>query len=331
MEILRRLRLAFLALFIVLTSGILGYAIIEKWSFLDAFYMTIITISTVGFTEIAPLSQAGKILTIFLIVGGVGTGGYTLGTAVEFMIEGHLTGIVERRRIGKILEKLKDHYIICGFGRVGQQIAKEFKSTNNSFVVIDNNPEAIEKCREKKYLYIEGDAADDEVLKSARIKEAKGLITAADSDADNVYITLSAKGLCPNLFVVARSNLEGSEEKLKKAGADRVISPYSIGGRRMAYLIMKPLISDYLDIVTKAENIEFRLEEVAIGKDSPIKNTTIKEANIHDEAGVLILAIEKKEGKLLTNPRATETIHEDDKLVIIGTYEQLEKFYLMIK
>lgn len=330
MEILRKLKLALLALLIVLTSGILGYTVIEKWSPLDAFYMTIITISTVGFTEIAPLSQGGKIFTIFLILGGVGTVGYTIGTAVEFMVEGHLSGLVERRRIGKVLEKLKSHYIICGFGRVGQQIAKEFKITNSPFIIIDNNPEAIERCRENEYLYIEGDAANDDVLKKANIKEARGLITAVDSDADNVYVTLSAKGLRPDLFVVARANLDGSDEKLKKAGADRVISPYSIGGRRMAHLMMKPLVSDYLDIITKAENIEFRLEEAVIEKTSSIKNKTIKEADIHDKSGVLVLAI-KKDDSLLTNPQTTEIINEGDKLVAIGTSDQLEIFYSMIK
>ncbi len=324
MSIIRRLSWAIFLLLFILTMGTLGYILIEKWSPLDALYMTVITISTVGFREIAPLSPVGKVFTICLIIGGIGTVIYTLGIIVEFLAEGHLTGLMERRKMRKQIEELRNHYILCGYGRVGRQVAKEFLKARVPFVVIENNPDTILKCREEGLLCLEGDASDDQILKAADVERAKGLVAVVDNDADNVFVTLSARVLNPGIFIVARAELEESEEKLKKAGADRVISPTAIGGRRMAALLLKPLVCDYLDVVAHGEKIEYQLEELGVKENSPIANVTIRETGIREKTGALILAIKKASGEFNTNPSASTVIEAGDKLVVMGTKDQLE-------
>jgi len=326
----RKLYLAISLVILILISGIAGYRLIEGWSFFDAFYMTIITVSTVGYKEVAPLSLGGKIFTLILIVGGVGTVVYALGIMVEFLVEGHFTGILGRRRMRKQIEKLKNHYIICGFGRVGEQISKELESASVPFVIIDNNAERISKCEQENLLNIEGDASEDQILEAAGLKKAKGLIAVVDNDADNVMVTLSAKGLNPEIFVVARAEYEESERKLKKAGANRVVSPSTIGGRRMAALLLKPLVCDYLDVVAHGENILFQLEETEIKQDAKIANMSIKNAGVRDKTGVLIMAVKKGDGKIITNPPPSVVLEAKDRLVVMGTKEQLEKWQSII-
>ena len=326
----RRLSLAIFFVVVILLSGTLGYRLIEGWSLLDALYMTIITISTVGFGEVAPLSVAGKIFTLLLILGGAGTIIFAFGTLVEFLVEGHLTGLLGRRRMEKRIERLGDHYIVCGFGRVGEQIAKELVQANVPFVIIDSNPDKMLRCEQEGYPYIIGDAAEDEILEAAGVKRAKGLIAVVDDDADNIFITLSAKGVNPQIFVVARAEQAGSEPKLKKAGADRVVSPIAIGGRRMAALVLRPLVCDYLDVMAHGEDIEFQLEESALSGDSDIAGMSIKEAAVRDKTGVFILAIKKGDGRILANPSSSEELKVGDKLVIMGTKDQLKKWNALI-
>lgn len=321
---LQRLRYAILGITCILVLGTAGYHFIEGWSFLDGFYMTLITISTVGFREVAPLTPLGKFFTAAIILAGISTAAYTLATVIEFMVEGHFSGLVGRRTMEKKVLQLENHYIICGYGRVGRQIAKELKSSNVPLVIIDHNPDSLEVCRKDSQLYIEGNAANDDVLKKAKIDEARGLVAASDSDPDNVFITLSARGLSSKLLIVARASQEGSFEKLRKAGANRVISPYLIAGRRMASLLLRPLVTDYLDIVTYAENLEFTLEEVEINSRSAISNLSIKDSNIRDKAGALVLAIRKKSGDIVANPSVDTLIEPGDKLVVMGTANQLK-------
>lgn len=323
-EAFRRLRYAVAALVTILIVGTLGYRYIQGFSFLDSLYMTLITISTVGFKEVSPLSPAGKIFTMFIILSGIGTAAYTLAAAIEFMVEGHFFGLMGRRTMERKISELESHYIICGYGRVGQQIAKELKSADIPFLVIDHNHEALELCKADGHLYIEGSAAEDEVLKKARIEKAKGLVAASDSDPDNVFITLAARGLNPKLLIVARASLESSFEKLRKAGADKAISPYLIAGRRMSSLLLRPLVTDYLDIVTHAENLEFRLEEVEIKRDSSVAGLSIKDSSLRDKAGVLVLAMKKGEGEIMANPSVDTVLREGDHLVVMGTSDQLE-------
>lgn len=315
---------------VVILGGTAGYMLIEGWPFLDAIYMTVLTIATVGFREVRQLSVGGRIFTMFLIFAGVGAGGYAVGSLIEVMLEGYFGDIIGGRRMKRRIAELKAHYIICGFGRVGQQVAREFKRVRAPFVVLDSNPEVKERLDMEQALYIQGDASDEEVLKEAGIEKAKGLVTAVDSDADNVYVTLTARVLRPDLFIIARANLEGSEEKLKRAGADRVISPYSIGGRRMASLLLKPVVSDFMDTVVRGGELEFQLEEVDVSETSPLTGLTVKEANIRGECGALVLSIRRKSGVFETEVGPGTRIQAGDKLVVIGTKGQLEKLERMV-
>lgn len=322
-----RLRDAILLLLGIVAVGITGYIVIEDYSFIEALFMTIITISTVGYREVKPLSTAGEIFTIFLIVGGIGGAFYTGTRVVEFIVEGHFSGYMRRRRMKTLIGRLKGHYIICGFGRVGHQVAQELVRAKTEFVVIDTNQEALHRCDECGFHVIEGNATADETLIAAGIKEAGGLVVASDSDSDNVLITLTAKSLNPELLVIARASSDKIADKLKKAGANRVISPYSMAGRRMASIILRPLVTDYLDMALHAQDIEFKLEEVELGSKSWLAGKSLQDAKIREHYGVLILAIHNKESDIVkTNPKASTVLNIGDKLVIIGTSEQLDNF-----
>lgn len=309
-----------------ITFGVAGLMIIEGWPFLDALYMTIITMSTVGYREVHPLSSAGMLFIIVLIIMGVGSFLYIITSLSEYVVAGHLFGALGRRKMKKAIESLIGHYIICGFGRVGQQVAAELKREGVPFVVVDNNSESIKACVAAGYLYIQGDASNDEVLKDAGIERVKGLVTATDSDADNVYVTLSAKNLKEDIFVVARANTEGSEQKLVKAGADRVISPYGLGGRRLASLLLRPTVVEFLDVVMHSTEIELIMEEVIVHKKSPFVGAPMSHARSRCMTGANILAIKKKnEKKMIANPSPDIVVEAGDRLVVFGTREQLKE------
>jgi len=309
-------------LLLVIIVGVIGYMTIEQWSFLDALYMTVITISTVGYAEVHELSVAGRIFSILLIVGGVGVMLYTLTVLVQYFIEGRFRSILGRRRMKEKIAKLKGHLILCGYGRVGQEVARVFESEGTSFVVIDLDQEAINKATDDGYLCLTGNATSDEVLNEAGIQRARGLVAALGGDADNLYITLSAKGMRPDLFVVARASAEASEAKLKRAGADRTILPYRIGGRRMAMLALRPLVVDFVDTTMFSQGREFVLENIVVGPGSPMVGVTVKEG-LECCGAIAILAVKKKDGRLLTNPSNDTQLELGDELVVIGTREQL--------
>jgi voltage-gated potassium channel len=315
-----------LLFFAVITAGVVGFMALEGWGLLDALFMTVVTVSTVGYSEVHPLSSGGMVFAIVLIFFGVGTFLYAIMSIAEFIVSGAWTGTLGRRRMKKTIDAMKNHYILCGFGRVGQQVAVEFVREHVPFVVVDNNAEVLGACIASGCLFIEGDASNDEVLKEAGIQRAKGLITATDSDADNVYITLSAKGLNSGLFVVARANLEKSEYKLLKAGADRVLSPYSLGGRRLASLLLRPTVIDFLDVVMHSEDMELFMEEVSVGEKSSFVGSTMMDINKSYTAGANILALKKKgEKKMLATPGPEIVIGEGDMFVALGTRAQLKE------
>lgn len=320
-----RLLRAFTLLFLIIALGVFGYHFIEKLSFIDAFYMTLITISTVGFQEVKELTEAGRIFTMLLIVTGIGVLFYTVSAAVEFMLEGYLGGVLEERRKRKNLAKLKEHYIICGFGRVGRQVALELSQRQTSFVIVERDTKRVQEAANEGFLCLEGEAADEEVLSEAQIFKAKGLVAAVDTDADNVFVTLTARQLNSNLLIIARANTEESESRLRKAGADQVISPTVIGGRRIANLLLKPLVCDYLDELTLGEGGEFELDEVEVSHRSSLANLSIKEAGLKEKTGALILAIRKTEGNFLTNPDPHVSLDAGDRIILLGTPEQLKK------
>lgn len=318
----RRVLWGVCALIAIIAIGVIGYTAIEGWAFLDSLYMTIITITTVGYTEVHPLTTGGRIFSIFLIVGGVSGALYALTGMVQYIVEGNIGATWERRRMKNKIAQLKGHFILCGFGRVGEEIARTFKAEEAPFVIIDNRPECIARIEEAGYLHLQGDATKDEVLKEAGIERARGLVAAVGSDTDNTYITLSARGLCPNLFIEARASSEETRTKLERAGADRIVLPHGIGGRRMAMLALRPAVVDFIDTVTYSRGRAMQLENVDVSRNSRLVGLSIKAAR--SKTGIAALAMRKKNDKLLLNPSDEETIEDGDQLIVIGTKKQLQ-------
>jgi voltage-gated potassium channel len=321
---LRRIRGALIALVAITVAGVLGYMVFEGWSFTDALYMTVITITTVGYREVRTLDTTGQLWTMALLVTGVGTLFYVAVSSVELVVEGTIRGYFGRRRMEAAINKLNGHYILCGYGRVGRQVASEFAHDGVPFVILEQDPATVEECVEEGYLVFLGEASDDDVLEEAGVRRARGLIAAVNSDADNVFVVLSARKLNPKLHIVARASSDESAAKLEIAGADRTISPYAVGGRRLAALATQTLVVDFLDIVTRGEEgIEFRLEEFMVPEKSPIANRSIGELRIGERTGAIILATRNQEGKFDTTPSATDRISAGDTLIILGTREQI--------
>ena len=327
----RRLLPAVIFLAIIVVVGVLGYTYIEKWTLLDSVYMLVITLFTVGFKEVSPLSSAGKIFTIFIIVGGVGSAIYAAGQVMEIIIEGEMTGYRKRRNMEKKIKEMKDHYIICGFGRVGHQVAQVFETSRVPFVVIDQKEGTFDELEAKGIPVIIGDATDDSTLMAAGIHSAKGLVACSDSDVANVYVTLSARQLNSSLNIVARASLKDTEKKLMMAGANRVISPYFISGVRMAAMATRPVATDFLDLVTHGGLVDFSLFQITIPSGSPLNRKSIAEADIRSTSGALVLAIRKSDGSFDLHPTETSRIDANDVLVVLGTQEQFDLLQKMIQ
>jgi voltage-gated potassium channel len=267
-----------------------------------------------------------------LLITGVGTLFYAAVSSVELVVEGTIRGYFGRRRMESAIGKLSEHYILCGYGRVGRQVAAEFASDGVPFVIIEQDPETETECVEEGYLVLLGEASDDDVLVEAGVRRAKGLVAAVDSDADNVFVVLSARKLNPKLHIVARASSDESAAKLEMAGADRTLSPYAVGGRRLASLATQPLIVDFLDIVTRGEKgLEFRLEEFDVPEDSFISDRTIGELRIGERTGAMILATRTKEGTFDTTPSANDLLRAGDTLIVLGTREQITHLEHLIR
>jgi voltage-gated potassium channel len=320
-ELRKRIMLSFGLIFFVISSGTIGYMLIEGWGFLDALYMTIITITTVGFKEIHELSQKGQIFTIILIISGVGTVLYALSNGAKFVLEGELQEVFGRQRLEKRLKDLKDHYIICGYGRMGKIIARELRHEKLLFVVIEKNGTILDEKDDT--LVLQGDATKDELLKRAGIERAKCLISVLPTDAENLYVVLSARGLNPSLLIVARAGEEGSGRKLLRAGADRVVSPYYIGGLRIAQTVLKPAVVDFIEFATKSGNIDLQIEEITIQEGSHLENQTLDECGIGRDLGVIIVAIKQKSGEMKFNPTFKTAIQSGDTLIAVGETSKL--------
>ena len=321
---IRQLRIAISLVLGVLTLGIVGYMLFEHFSFIDALFTTVDIMSTVGITA-HPLSDQGRLFTIVLVILGVGSLFYTFGVIMEFMIEGHLSQAIGRRIMDRKIARLRNHCVICGFGRVGSRIAGEFAEAHKSFVVIDENEATFQRCIQKGYLALQGNAASDDVLREAGIQYAQTVLVATDQDANNIYITLSARNLNPNLLIVARANHDESVEKLKRAGADRVLSPYAIGGHRMANLALQPNVVDFFDTLINAGNPDLAVQEVTLPSHSPLIGKTIVDAQNTFTDGTMILAIKKPSG-LVIGSRLETRIESGDAAMIVGTPDQLSAF-----
>ncbi|MBU0501726.1 MAG: NAD-binding protein [bacterium] len=326
----KRLVPAALVLLVIVLVGVLGYIYIEGWSLFDAIYMLVITLFTVGFREVHPLSNAGKVLTMGLIISGVGTAIYAVGKIGEMIIEGQIFGYRRKKQMEKKLKEMKDHYIICGFGRVGHEVVDELESAKIACVVIDLKPESATELDKIGVPYIIGDSTANGILEFAGVKKAKGLVACADSDMENVFVTLSARSSKCDLFIVARASGKNAEAKLKMAGANKVISPYLISGRRMAALALKPVASDFLDMVMRGEHLEFSLREIPIPDNSKLVDKSLAEAEVRQKSGATVLAIRKLDGAFNLQPLAVSKIEKGDILVAVGTHEQLEIFQQMV-
>ncbi len=324
-----KLILSLILIIFVLLSGTAGYHFIEGWDFFDSLYMTVITLSTVGFHEVEPLSKAGKGFTISLIFFSLGVVAYAVNYGVRTIFEGEIQEVFGRRKLKKVLESLENHYIVCGYGRMGKVICNELKARGVSFVVVEKEQQELDADDDSLVIY--GDATRDELLKNVGIEKAKGLISVLDSDAQNLYVVLSARGLNNDFFIVARANEEGADYKLTRAGADKVVSPYHIGGLRIAHTIFKPTVVDFLELTAKAGNMEIQIEEVVVEEASLLAGKTIKEAGVRAKNWVVIVALKKENKKILFNPRADVRIEAGDKVAVIGEPEHFIQFEKMAR
>ncbi|MFC1889518.1 potassium channel family protein [Thermodesulfobacteriota bacterium] len=320
------LKISLFGLCFIVLAGIAGYRTIEQWSLMDSLFMTIITLTTVGYGEVQPLSPAGRIFTVVLITLGVGFVAYTIGSLTHWMVETQLRHILGRRRLQKQIERLQGHYIVCGFGRMGTTICDGLKDKKVPVVIIEKEGEVLEKIiSSDEYLYIQGDATDDETLLSAGIRRAQGLVAVAASDTTNVYITLTARQLNPELFILSRAEDDSAGRKLKQAGATRVISPYQIGARRMLMAIIRPAVIDFLDAAMFASDIDLQMEEHLVSERSKLSGKSLSESNIRKVHGLSVVAIKRQDGKMLFNPPADTVIENGDKLITIGPLASLEE------
>jgi len=326
----RKLVNPIIAIVTVITFGILGYIIVEGWNLFDALYMTIITITTVGYHEVHDLSQPGRIFSMALMLSGVGTMFYMFGVVAKVVLEGELRDILGRKKLTKKIENLKNHYIICGYGRMGSIICNELSQNKAPYVVIEGDPEIVASM-DADMLALQGDATQDSVLKEAGIDRADGLISVLSSDANNLYVVLSARGLNQNLRIVARASEEGAEQKLKRAGADSVVSPYFIGGLRIAHTLIKPAVVDFIEFATRSGNLELQMEEVRVPGDSKIVHQSLHESGIGKNLGIIIVAIKRDSGDMEFNPRSTSIIETGDTLIAMGEKKQLQALEEYVK
>lgn len=321
-EPFRHLRIAIILVLSVLVLGTVGYMLIEKLAFDDALYTTIDMIATVG-NVVHPLSEPGRWFTIAVIVLGVGSLLYTFGVGMEYIIEGHFSEAVRRRFMEHKIAALRNHSIVCGFGRVGRQIVEELAAAHISFVVLDERENNVRACVERGYMALQGDATSDEMLREAGIEHAKTVLVATDDDAHNISITLSARHLNSQLFIVARANHDETEAKLRLAGADRVLSPYAIAGHRMANLAIRPGVVEFYDTLTKAGGVELAIKEIVVSSLSPLVGKTVQEAQSIMSDGAMIVALKKPDG-LVPGSRSETRIEAGSTVIIAGTPEQIE-------
>ena len=321
----RRLTGAVAVLVVVLAVGTVGYLLLGL-SLLDALYQTVTTVSTVGFREVEPFSAAGKAFTMVLILVGVGAVLYAFSVLVETILEGRLNELLGRRRMEQTIASMHGHVIICGWGRVGRAIGVELAEAGRALVVIDPDPDALEGAVHA----VVGDATDDDVLRRAGIERAAALVAAADSDAANSFITLSARALNPVLFIVARTRSSDSDDKLSRAGADRVVNPQSIGGARMAAFVLRPHVAAFLDVVMHERTLEFRLEEVPVRASSALVGRSLRDASIRDRSGALVLALRDDRGNFLTNPDPDTALEVGQVIIAIGTQDELDALVALV-
>jgi voltage-gated potassium channel len=314
----------------VVVVGTAGFMLLEDYTFLDAVYMTIITISTVGYGEVRELDSTGHVFVILLIVMGIMVVGYTLTALGRAVVEGSIQRIVGRRRMMREIGSMKGHVIVCGHGRVGRTICEELQAAHVPFVVIDRDPERAEILESKGYRVVLGDATEDEILLAAGVLNARGLITVASRDVDNLYITLSAREMCagenPGLLIISRASDTRELRKIRLAGADQVISPYSIGGVRIAQAVLRPAVYETIDLLTRSGEMELSLEDVTLREGCTLAGKALRDTSIRSEFNLIIIGVKKPNGTVVFNPGPEQVLDVGDELIMLGHREQLDRF-----
>lgn len=325
----RNFIIAVISLVILFAIGVVGYRIIEgdnphqKWTVFDAIFMTVITLTTVGYSD-DNMSKVGRVFTVFLLIGGLGIFVYSIGVATAFIIEGQFREVFRRRKMEKLIDKLSDHYIVCGIGDTGVHALEEMIQMNMDFVAIEHNQERIEReLATKDFLYVQGDATEDEVLIRAGIERARGLITSLSRDQDNLFVVLSAKQLNPRLKIASKAVEANSLSKLKQAGADEVVLPDHIGGMRLASTITRPIVVNFLDIMLRSQETT-RFAESVIQLGTPLVGLTLGEARIPDRTNLMVVAVHTRNGEFIYNPSGGLKLEAGDALIVIADNEQRE-------
>ena len=314
---------AVILLITVIAGGTLGYVLIEGWTVWDAFYMTVITVTTVGYKEVHNLSGAGQLFTVVLLLGGVGTALYTFTFLATAIVEGGLPKRLQRRRLAHMLDSIRDHFIVCGYGRIGAIVTEQFRRQGVRFVIVERDPARARVALNLGMLVVEADGTHEDVLKQAGVDRARGLIAAVGTDAENVYAVLGARVLNPALFIVARAESQDSVQKMMRAGADRVISPYQIGAMQMAQTAIRPAVVDFVELATSSENLDLSMEEIVIDGRSPLAGRSVLECNIRQRFGVIVIGIQRRDKRMEFNPEPDTVINGGDKLVVLGRPESL--------
>jgi voltage-gated potassium channel len=309
----------------ILAIGGIGYRTIESWAWSDSIYMAIITVFTVGFSEVHPLSLEGRLFTAFLILLGVGGLTYTFGTVSNYVIAGELRGFLRERRMKRIIDSLSGHFVICGYGEMGRQVCRELYRQGCSLVVLDISLQAVQQAREQGYLAVQGDAGLDSALKECGIERAEGLVVATDDDSTNLLVVLSARGIRSDLAIVARANLEEVIEKLRRAGANRVLFAQMVAGRRMAQMLLNPEICDFVDVVTHDESLELLLENFSLCRGSGLENKTLRDSRIRELTGASVVGLKREGVGIIPSLTPSTMLLADDIVFALGTREQLNK------
>jgi len=302
----------------VVVGGTIGYMLIEGWSFPDALYMTVISVTTAGYKEVHPMSRAGEFFTMVVLTVGVATVLYTFSFLMARLVEGDLESRWVRRRRERMLDELTNHFIVCGFGRMGLIIAQEFVRQGVPFVIVERDPDRMQQAIDSGFLAVEADASSEQVLKRVQIHRARGFIAAVSTDAENVYAVLTARLLRPDLYIIGRAETEDAKGKLIRAGADRVVSPYQIGGLQLAQTALRPAVVDFVQIATSSENIELNMEQVEISEGAPLAGRSLVEANLRQRFGVVVVGIQRSTGSMEFNPPPDAVMRAGDHLVVLG-------------
>ncbi len=313
-----------LILAMIVGAGTLGYMRIEGWSFLDALYMTVITITTVGFGEVRQVTVPGRVFTIFIILSGMGVMAYILGMAAQVMVDFQMRSLIGRTKLGWKMRSIKDHYIVCGFGRIGRVIARELKAQGVPLLIIEKDPDARSVLENEDIPYINDDATSEDVMLEAGIERARGVVTVVASDANNLFITMTARGLNPKVFILARADEEHTEKKLLRAGANKVVMPYIIGGRKMARMITKPAVTDFLEFALYNTEMTLEMGESKVGERSRLKGLRLMESGIRQDMDIIIMAVRKRDGQMTFNPSSQTVIEEGDTLISLGKRRDIE-------